>query len=145
MCAKIIRIILSQLATIKSLILVEAFIRIIQHKRVLTAGGDLNGCSTRLGSEGEEEEGEEDEGEEVPGALPPAASLLSLRVRHCSLSHQTPTRPQTLAQVRASRSGRRTLEEQATFSLFQYVFGPSGLLSCFRSGPCPPAGLLYRL
>lgn len=74
-------------------------IRIIQYEGVLTAGGDLYGCSTRLGSQGEEEEKEE---EEAPGALPPAAALLSLRVRHCSLSHQRPTCPHThtLALVR---------------------------------------------
>ena len=43
---------------IKSLILVEALIRIIQYEGVLTAGGDLYGCSTGSGSEGEEEEEE---------------------------------------------------------------------------------------
>lgn len=85
----------------------EALIRIVQYEGVLTAGGDLYGCSTGLGSEGEEEEEEEDEGEgeEAPGAMPPAAALLSLRVRHCSLSHQTPTCPHTLALARVLRSG----------------------------------------
>lgn len=63
----------------------------------------MNGCSTGLGSEDEEEEDGEEE--EAPGALPPAAALLSLRVRHRSLSHQTPTCPHTLALVRVSRSG----------------------------------------
>lgn len=83
----------------------EALIRIIQYKGVLTAGGDLYGCSTGLGSEGEEKEEGEEEEEEAPGALPPAAALLSLRFRHCSLSYQTPTSPHTLALERVSRSG----------------------------------------
>ena len=48
----------------------------------------MYGCSAGLGGEGEEEE---EEGEEARGALPPTANLLSLRVRHCSLSHQSPT------------------------------------------------------
>lgn len=49
----------------------EALIRIIQYKGVLTAGGDLYGCSTGLGSEGEEKEEGEEEEEAALGALPP--------------------------------------------------------------------------
>lgn len=71
----------------------------------------MYGCSTRPGSEGEEEEEEE-----APGPLPPAAALLSLRVSHCSVSHEMPTCSHTLA-LEELRSGslqhaERTLEEQ---------------------------------
>lgn len=118
----------------------EALIRIMQYEGVLTAGGDLYGCSTGLGSKGEEEEEEEVVGEkeeEASGALPPAAALLSLRVRHCSLSHQMPTCPHTLAPVRVLRLGTHThasthLRSRCVLTLFQYVFGPSGLLSGFH-------------
>lgn len=58
----------------------------------------MYGCSTRLGSEGEEEEEAEEEAEAL-GALPPAAALLSLRVSHCSVSHEMRTCSHTLALV----------------------------------------------
>lgn len=50
----------------------------------------MYGCLDWLASEGKEEE-EEEEVREAGQALPPTANLLSLRVRHCSLSHQSPT------------------------------------------------------
>lgn len=48
----------------------------------------MYGSLAELGSEGDEEE---EEGAEAGGALPPTANLLLLRVRHCSLSHQSTT------------------------------------------------------
>lgn len=55
----------------------------------------MYGCLAGQGSKREEER---DEVGEVEGALPPAANLLSLCVRHCSLSHQSPTCSRTHSQ-----------------------------------------------
>lgn len=70
----------------------------------------MYGCSAGQGSKGEEEEKEE--GEEARGALPPTANLLSLRVRHCSLSHQSPTCSHTRTVKSTQRATSHTRAEE---------------------------------
>lgn len=66
----------------------------VRRESVLTVGGYVYGCSAGLGSKGKEKK---EEVWEVRGAPPPTANLLLLCVRHCSLSHQSPTCSHTRA------------------------------------------------
>lgn len=121
-----------------------------QYECVLTVGGYVYGCLAVLGSKGEKEK---EEGEEAWGALPPTATLLSLRVRHCSVSHQSPTcsHTSTVKYVQRGVSHKHTLAEQARASVsFQNarlcLVRLCSLLSAlfFKSSPHPPAGLLCQ-
>lgn len=101
-----------------------------QYECVLTVGGYVYGCLAVLGSKGEKEK---EEGEEAWGALPPTATLLSLRVRHCSVSHQSPTcsHTSTVKYVQRGVSHKHTslrfFSRMLVFAL--YVFSLSCLLS----------------
>lgn len=82
----------------------------------------MYGCVAELRSEGEEEEREEWEEEVESGAPPPTANLLSLRVRHCSLSHQSPTCAHTREMPTEGRPRAHTRAERACVSLFLSLF-----------------------
>lgn len=111
----------------------------------------MYGCLAGQGSKGEEEKGK---GEEVGGALPPTANLLSLRVRHCSLSHQNRTclhrrtvthaqRAHTLVQSKCeAKICFKELSVLPRRSLAPLVSSRFFPVSFFMSGLHPPAGLL---
>lgn len=84
-----------------------------------------------LGSKGEEEV---EEGEEAGGAPPPTANLLSLRVRHCSLSHQSPTCSHTHTYTKMHTEGNltRTLVHSKC----------EGLLLCQEASALPRTSLV---
>lgn len=95
----------------------------------------MYGCLAGPGSEGEEGE---DKGEEARGALPPTASLLSLRVRHCSLSHPSPTCSHTYCKnalrgqpQSQSHTEQPSVSPERGLGFASYVFGPSCLLPFF--------------
>lgn len=110
----------------------------VQYELVLTVGGYVYGCLTGQGSKGEEEKGK---GEEVGGPLPPTAILLSLRVRHCSVSHQNRTCSHTRTIKRTQRAHTLVQSECEAMFLFKefLVLPPRSLVtlvsSCFFLSP----------
>lgn len=114
----------------------------------------MYGCRAGLGNKGQEEEGQE-----VRGAPPPTASLLSLCVRHCSLSHQSPTCSQahrgTTSHTPAELSVRLCVANRrpqiclvrlwslgSSLSLSLSLSFSSTVFFFFNDGPRPPAVLL---